>query len=414
MASTLLSAFFGIGFWAVAARTYSVRDVGRDSALVAMLFALSGVGQLSLNNMIPRFLPQMRARIGRSILIGYGCSAIASLSAGVAFVVIAPLASSRFAFISADPLVLILFPISVGAWSIFCLQDAVLIALARASWLPIENGLFSAARIVVLPLTIWLAIGHGVFVAFVVPMFVTLPIINVLIARRALPRAERAQRDAAGVVESIGWRPLVRFLVQDLTGTMLGQVSMTALPLVIVTLLGTAANAYFYIPFTLIAAFDTLFLAVATSLTTETARAPERAAVLVKKAMRWLAFVQVPIAGLIALAAPLVLLPYGPAYVHHAAPLLRLLAATSPLRALVILYGGVCRVQGRGTRLLLVEGLAGVSVLVGVIVIAPSEGLVGVGVAWLIVWGLGAIAVAPALRSFARRATVWGAPTTSV
>jgi O-antigen/teichoic acid export membrane protein len=119
MASTLLGAVFGIGFWAVAARTYPVAEVGRDSALVAMLFALSGLGQLSLNNLIPRFLPQMRTRIGRQILISYACSAVASLAIGGLFVLIAPLASSRFAFVAGDPWLWILFPLSVAAWSIF-------------------------------------------------------------------------------------------------------------------------------------------------------------------------------------------------------------------------------------------------------------------------------------------------------
>lgn len=408
IASTILSALIGIGFWAVAARTFSVREVGRDSALAAMMLALSGLGQLSLNNTIPRFVPQMRARVGRHVAIAYACSAAASAIFGVIFIVVAPLVSHRFAFIDADPLVWVLFPLSVAAWSIFCLQDAVLLGLSKGHWLPIENGLFSVARIVVLPIALWLGIGHGVFVAFVVPMFVSLPIINVLIARRALPAAERARHHAAGVVETIGLAPLLRFLAQDVTGTMVAQLSLTAVPLLVTGLLGATATAYFYIPFTLIAAFDMLFFAIATSLTAETARSPVRARALIRKATRWLVLAQTPVAAVIFVAAPLILLPFGPAYVHHGTTLLRLLAAASPLRAVAFLYDGVCRMQGHGSRLLVVEGLAGIAMVVAVTLLARGDGLVGVGLAWLMVWGLVAVCVAPAMRHFASRATVWG------
>jgi O-antigen/teichoic acid export membrane protein len=408
IASTLVSAFVGIGFWAVAARTFSVREVGHDSALVAVLLTLSGLGQLSLNNMIPRFLPQMRARVGRHVAIAYVCSFVASVIIGTIFIIVAPLASDRFAFIDADPLVWVLFPLSVAAWSIFCLQDAVLIALSKGAWLPIENGLFSLARVAILPIALWLGVGHGVFVAFVLPMFVTLPIINLLIARRALPAGERARDHAAGVVETIGRRPLLRFLALDLTGTMLAQLAMIAVPLLVAGLLGAIATAYFYIPFTLIAAFDMLFFAIATSLTAETARTPARAGALIRKATRWLLFVQAPLAAVIVVAAPLILVPFGPGYVHHGTTLLRLLAAASPLRAVAFLYGGVCRMQGHGSRLLAVEGLAGIAVVVAVTLLAQANGLPGVGLAWLIVWGLVALAVLPAMRHFAGRATVWG------
>lgn len=409
MASTLLSAVLGVGFWALAARTLSARDVGRDSALVAAVLAISAIGQLNLNNSFPRFLPRMRDRLGQRVMIGYAVAAAASLLGGALFVVLAPLASSKFAFAEHDRAVWLLFPLSVSAWTIFSLQDSVIIALGRAAWLPIENGLFSLGRVLILPLVVLLSSGHAVFVAYVVPMFVAVPVMNWFIARRGIPAAAARQATSRGVVEAVGWRPLLAFMGQDLAGTALAQLAMMAIPLLVVVLIGTASNAYFYVPFTLITTFDALFLAVAASLTTEGARTPERARELTRRALRWLMLAQVPIAALIALAAPLVLTPYGHAYVTHGTLVLRLLAAASCFRAVVFLYGGVARLRGAGRQLLNLQVAVAVTLVGLVYVLARADGLVGVGLAWLLGWALLAAAVALPLARFARAPHVWGA-----
>jgi O-antigen/teichoic acid export membrane protein len=404
-ASTLLSAVLGVGFWALAARLLSAKQVGRDSALVAALLALAGIGQLNLNNVFPRFLPQAGIRRGRLVSAGYGASAACSFLLGLLFVVVAPDVSTSFAFIHREPLFYVLFPTAVAAWAIFSLQDAVLIALGRAAWLPIENGLFSLARIICIPLTVGLLISHAVFIAYVVPMFGAIAIMNWLIARRELPAAASSSDQSRG----LEWRALFPFLVKDFAGTVTAQLMMSAVPLLVLALLGPTQNAYFYVPFTLVTTMDLLFLSVAASLTTEAARTPARAAELARRAIRWLVRIELPAVACVVLAAPLILLPYGSAYVHHGSELLRLMAVGSCFRSVVFVYGAVARLQGRAGRLLVVQLALAVFVVGAVAFLGVRLGLAGIGLGWLVGWALGAATVAIPLRRFTRNPTVWQA-----
>ena len=317
VSSMALTAVMGVGFWAVAARMYAPATVGRDSALIAALTAIASLCQLNLTNVIVRFLPQIHKRLGLRVLQGYVAAALASIVVASAFVFLAPLASHQFTFLRSDAFLAVGFVLSTTAWTVFSLQDSVLTALRRAAWVPVENGLFSAAKLALLPLGLAVFGGLGIFAAWVVPMFVAIAVVNWLIARRVMPAAALAQRGATGVVDVFGWRPLLSFLAADFLGSAIGQIVMTALPLLVIGLLGTTAQAYFYVPFTLIVTFDLMFGAVATSLTAEAARAPERIGEFMAMVRRRFLFLQVPMALGLVVAAPVVLELFGPAYVRH-------------------------------------------------------------------------------------------------
>jgi O-antigen/teichoic acid export membrane protein len=397
MASTLLTALLGIGFWAIAARTYPADTVGRDSALISSMATIAALCQLNMSNVIVRFLPQVRHHVGRRVLDAYASAVLLSVLGSVAFVLAAPLVSTRFDFLRDQSWLAVTFVLAVAAWTIFVLEDSVLTALGRASWLPLENGSFSALKIVILPGAYLLIAGHGVFLAWVVPMFVTVPVINWLIARRVVPQAAIEQRYAQGVLEVFGRRRLLAFLAQDFVGAAFGQIALTAIPLLVVAFLGARENAYFYIPFTLVTTFDLMFLAVTTSLTTEAARSPQRMSELTRTVIRRFLVVQVPVSLLILAAAPLVLMPFGHDYVVHGSGLLRLLAATSCFRSLLFLVSATARLEGHGRRLLFL-GATLATVLVALIaLLAPRGGLEGVGLAWLLAHGTLALLLLPTL-----------------
>jgi hypothetical protein len=405
-ASTLLSAGLGVGFWALAARLFSAREVGRDSALVAALLAIAGIGQLNLNNVFPRFLPQLLNRKGRYVTVGYAWAAAVSFVLGVAFVVIGPDVSPGLRFVRAAPAVTIALPFAVAAWAIFSLQDAVLTGLGKASWLPIENGLFSVARILLLPVILAMGWAHAMFLAYIAPMFAAVAIVNWFIAHRAIADAERIGTSARHLGVSL--RAMMGYLTKDFLGTVAAQATMAAVPMLVLSMLGARRNAYFYVPFTLAITFDSLFLSVAGSLTTEGARAPEHARALTKRALLWIVRLQLPLVVLVIVAAPIILIPYGSQYVHHGTTLLRVLMLASCFRSVAFVYGAVARLGGRVGRLLLVQIACAGLVIGGVAVLARPLGLSGIGLGWLGAWIVLAGLTAPELRRFLRAGVLWG------
>lgn len=404
--STLVTSVLGLMFWTVAARLYPPGKVGIDSALISAMVTLSSLCQLNLNNAILRFLPQIRRHIGRRIVQAYASATGATLVVGLLFVLVAPIVSSRYRFLSHDHLLTVAFVAALGAWTVFALEDAVLTALRRPTWLPTENGIFSALKLVLLPVALALlgSRSHAVFLAWVIPMWLTVPAVNWLIARRVLPKARVAQRNAPGVLERIARRDLAAFLGQDLIGNALFQATAAAIPLIVVAMLGPVANAYFFIPYTLITTFDLLFLGVATSVTAEGARDERQVGQLAASVMRRFLPFQIPVVVLIIVLAPLLLRLFGPGYVQHGVTTLRLLAAASCFRSILFIFGSVARVQRRGMALVAVE--AGTSVLLTglTVLIAPRWGAEGVATVWLVVHAALAAVVLPTILRVARPA----------
>jgi O-antigen/teichoic acid export membrane protein len=408
MVTTLVTAVLGIGFWAGAARLYPASVVGRDAVLIAMMMTLSSACQLNLVDAFVRFLPVVAPRRRpATIAAGYAASAVAATVAGIAFVLVAPLASRPLRFLSRDPALAASFVAALVLWGIFVIQDGVLTSLRRTRWLPIENSAFSLAKIALVPALVAVGSGHGVFLAWVAPTAVIVAVVNWLLFTRVL-RPALGAHDVAPAPITLARSRLARFLAQDYAGYLLTQAPYTVLPLVVISHLGSRANAYFAIPLSLVGALDVLFYSVTTSLTVEAAHDASRTAELARTIVRRFLAVQVPLAAMVALCAPLILLPFGSAYASHGATALRLLACASVFRTFGYLFNGLSRLHVRGTAIMLAQGgLASISVVLAFLLVHPL-GLAGVALAWLIANFVVAVGAAPSLWRYLRSEPVTG------
>lgn len=400
-----VTAGLGVAFWVVAARLYAVDEVGRDAALIAAMVELSTMCQLNLANALTRFLPSLERSTAKALFVAYAASGATALLIGILFVVVAPIASEELGFLRDDPRIAVLYVVAQVAWGWFVLQDAALTALRRAPWVPVENGVFGALKLAALPLAVAIGASHGVFLSWVLPAIVLLLPVNVFLFRTAIPVHLRRYRPQGSSLRRLGRRGLLRFMGQDWGATVLAQASTTALPLLVVAMLGSAANAYFYIPFTIVVAFNMLFYAASTSLVVEGAMAEDRIRVLAAKLARHLVVVLVPGTVVIIAAAPLIMLPFGADYVHESTSVLRILACACVFRAISILYIAIARLHGQGLRILAVEGLQMALLLGGAIALADPLGLDGVALAWLASIAVVALAVLPSLARHLRAPT---------
>jgi O-antigen/teichoic acid export membrane protein len=194
-----------------------------------------------------------------------------------------------------------------------------------------------------------------------------------------------------------GRRRLARFLAFDYIATVFMQTSLAVLPLMVVVILGSPANAHFYIPFTIAIAIDATFISIATSLVAEGARAPHRIPGLVRLLVRRLALLAVPGVALLVIAAPLVMLPFGHEYVRQSTPVLRILLGASLFRAVMALVAAIWRLEGRSGLIAALEGCLLLTALAAAIPLASAIGITGVALAWLGATMVTGCAVAPVL-----------------
>jgi O-antigen/teichoic acid export membrane protein len=391
MSSTIATGALGVVFWIVAARTYPEDVIGRDGILISTMLTVASVGQLNMSNAILRFLPGAGPAGTRMMLRIYGVAMAGSLTLASGFVLVAPLVAEDLRFLSENWTLPVAYVVAVMLWSVFILQDAGLTAVRRAPWVALENATFAALKIAALPLLVGAAAlaGHTVFAAWVIPVVLIVPAVNYLLFKTLrVTAAAPGSHAAEGVPASFRTRGTVAFLTQDYLGLLVHQAAITLLPIIVIAAVGSADSAFFYVPFTMAMTLDVLFLNAASALLAEGARGERSIHALTRMAARRFLGLFVPAAVVAALAAPLVLAPFGDDYAQNGAHVLRLLLLASGCRAVIFLFFAVARVQRRGGPILAVQGALFLMSTGSAVVLAGPLGAEGVAFAWLVTNGV--------------------------
>jgi O-antigen/teichoic acid export membrane protein len=393
MINTGATGVLGLAFWLLAARLYATADVGRATAAYSAMNLLAGFTAFSLSGALARFIPQSGRHTGRLVVRGYAVTSVVSIALAIGFLLTVGHWGSSYAELGSATAG-VAFTAAVLAWGIFTMQDVVLIGLRSAHWVAVENGAFGIAKIALL-VAFATAIPHlGLFAAWMLPVVVALPLINVLIFGRLVPRhVQLTVHRPPPTGRQIG-----RFLAGDVTGSLCMLATGNLIPVAVALLVSPGINAYFYMAWTVGTTVDLLAVNMATSLTVEGAFDATTLAVNCRAALRRTMLVLLPIAGVMALAAPRVLGLFGPGYADHGAPILELLIAATLPKTLTELYLGALRAQSRTTRIAVVQAARAV-LMIGLALLATSlMGTVGTGLAVLATQLITAIAIFPGLR----------------
>jgi O-antigen/teichoic acid export membrane protein len=396
--NTGLNAILGLGFWIAAARLYPASEVGRDSVLVATMVTVSTICQLNLANAIPRFLPQV-ADPARTLRHAYLVSGAVALVLSSAFVVIAAQIPGDLDVLADQPLLAAGFVAGTILWGVFSLQDAALVAMRQAPWVPVKSSVYGGLKLAALPAVLAFGGAHAIFVSWVGPMALLLLPVNALLFFRVLP-AHRRTHTRTVRVEDIGRGPLLRFLAQDYAATVLGLSSSMLLPLLVLSILGSSEAAYFFIAYTIVSSLELLVSNMGTSLTVESAFDERRLQSLARVVVRRTLLVALPLIGLLVLVAPIILKPFGLEYAEQGTPLLRLLLIALVFRTVIVLFVAISRCRRRGRALLVVDIALFVLVIGLTLVLTPSMGLEGTGLAFLVGNGVVGLVVLPSMIRF--------------
>lgn len=398
--SSLATSGLGLVYWAVAARTFSPGAVGLNSAVISAMLLLAGLAQLSLNNVLVRFIPQAGRSTTALILGTYAASLAAAAGVTVVFLAGVDVWSPTLRFLRDQPAWAVAFTAATMIWCLFALQDAALTGLRATAWVPLENITFALAKLGLLLVVVsWWPVG-GIFASWMMPVALSLLPMNGLIFARLVPR----HRSAAEPAAHLSLRPVVRYAAGNYLGSVFYLASTTLLPLLVANLAGATATAYFFLPWTIATGLQMVASNLTTSLTVEAALDPARLRAFSRRVLAQILRLLVPAVVLVAAAAPLGLRLFGAGYSQAGAGLLRVLAVGALPNALMAVGLSLARVQNRPRLVVLIQGSVAVLLLGLSWWWLPLWGIIGVGWAWLVSQGLVALAVSawylrPALRS---------------
>lgn len=370
---TGITSLLGVGFWALAAHSYSARVVGLNAAAISAMTLVAEACTLGLSAVLVRYLPVAGASTRRLISRSYAITVSLALGVGLLAALSSSVWSPELSFLSSGGW-LVGFVLACGATTVFTLQDSVLTGLRAARWIPLENALYALAKLLLLIALAGTLTGSGPFVAWTAPLAFAVVIVNYLIFRRLIPAAPREGALDRGKLLSMA------------TGNYAGKLFTLAgnlyMPILVANQAGAAAAAYFFVPWMVSLAIELIALNVMTSLTVEAASDMERLRELARRALGQTLRLVAPVAALAAIVAPWALLIFGSDYADEGATLLRLLALGMVPNAIVTLGISVARIEHRGRVVVAVQGAHAVFTLGLSAILLPSVGIEAVGYVW--------------------------------
>jgi O-antigen/teichoic acid export membrane protein len=403
MISSAGTAVLGVVFWGIAAHLATTRALGRSSAEITAMILLASLAQLSFGTIFERFLPVAGLQTRTFVVRAYVMCVLFAL------VVTSIYAFSGLAdsYLPSSPLWRLLFVITVVFWTIFALQDSVLIGLRASKWVPVENILFAIMKLALLPVLIATLPNQGIFLAWSAPVILTLVAVNWYIFRTRIPEHEARKAPA----ESL---PRLKELVL-LAGAQYATLLFSVLAPLIVTLiviqrLGAIANAHYYVPALISGSLSIFLLSVYKSFVVEAASEPHRIRHLTNMAIAAMSAVLVPSVLIGVIFAPLILRVFGAEYALHSTTLLRMLLLSLPMGAVSIFYSAFAWLDRRVWWMALRDLISAVIYFGTVFLLIGHFGILSIGIASLISSGLQGFFFLPiAIRRY-RMTTNYEAP----
>jgi O-antigen/teichoic acid export membrane protein len=377
--SGVITGVVGLAYWSVAARRYSTAAVGEGSAAVSALMLLAGVAQFNLMSMLMRFVPTQGARGRRLVLAAYAVSVVTAGVLATGFVLFAGHLSPGLAFFSSSGALEVAFVAATVLGTVSVLQDAALTAVRRPGWVVTENAVMAVAKIVLVAALATALPETGIVVSWAGAILAGVVVANIYLFRRPL---RRGRVDTP--TEQVSSRDLLRYVAPDYAGELLWLAATSGIPLVVVAKIGTTDFAYFGVAWTV-----TFMLGQATSnlgysMIVECASRPEAVGEMWLRVIRHVTPLLAAAVAVLVVAAPWVLLPFGPDYASHGATVFRLLALSTLPGLVTSTVVNATRVQRKtGVGLVVLAALCG-GVIVGSIALLPALGADAVGVAWLV------------------------------
>ena len=355
---------------------------------------LAQIAQLNLSYGFVRLLPQAGARTRTVVLFGY----LVTATAGAMLATIFLTTSLSASIVPRGLAPALLFLISVVLWTIFVIQDGVLTGLRRAFWVPAENLLFGAGKLLLLPAFAVLTVSEGIFLSWTVPVVIAVAAVNGLLFLRVMPHRPVGREQTRSPAMS-GWRarPVASFLSAQYVVSVSSAAGNFLVPLIIIKRLGADANAHFYLPWLVGIAFSNLLGSVVASFVVEVSHHEDPFRQTFWHAVRLMVGVAFVGFVLTVVAGPLLLRLLSRDYADAGSTLLRLIGLAFPFSVVMALFTASLWIRQRFWLLAGFE-FAQTAILIGLTyVFLDGSGINAPGIGNLVSDGVLALLILPAI-----------------
>ncbi|MDG4762603.1 oligosaccharide flippase family protein [Solwaraspora sp. WMMD406] len=392
MTSSIVTGVLGVAYWVVAGRLYPTAEVGRASATISTATMLSSLACLSLGGSYQRFLPVAGDRTRRLVIGGLLLAGVVAAILGVGFVFFGVGRDELFQHMTER----LLFPALVVVLAGYALLDPILTGLRRVRVVALKNVSLSLLKILPLPLLAYAASD----LAMTGTWLLLACCVTVVIAGWLFRHGLSASDDVAPTLPPA--RQIWAFQGASFAMSLVVTLTPLCLPLVVLSQLGPESSAYYNLAAALGTAAGMLRANVIASYVVDASAPGAPQAALTRRMIRLMAAVAGMCAAGLAVGGPILLWLVGGDYLAAATPLVLLLAGETLVAVVTAAYAAVVQVRRRLRLLVAVQAGMVVVTIGGAMLLVPTYGLVGVGLAMVAAQATAAAVVAVPLVREAR------------
>jgi O-antigen/teichoic acid export membrane protein len=376
------------------------------SAEIAAMVLLANLAQLSFGSIFERFLPVAGDQTRFFVTRAYAMCTTFALLASIAYVY----SGLAHNFIPATFGWRAFFIMAVVLWTIFMLQDNVLVGLRASRWVPVENILFSAAKLALLPALLAVTASQGIFLAWTAPVGITIIAVNWYLFKKRIPEHEAMSTLSEKLP---GTRELIVLAGAQYATLIFNVFAPSIVTLIVIERLGAVANAHYYVPQLITTSVALLNWSIVRSFLVEAASEPHRLRHHANVTIFSLTAVLVPCVVVGVVLAPEILKVFGSTYAKDGTTLLRMLLLALPCMAITIFYSSFAWLDKKVWWMAFRE-LVSLVIFLGVtIALIGHFGILAIGIASLVSSGLQGIFFLPISIKRYRLTTNSEAPSSS-
>ncbi len=392
MTASAASSLLGFIFWVVAARFYSVEDIGLAAAVIAAAGLVTTFAHLGLGMGLIRFLPHSGTNSNSMINTTLTIGVLASVAASLIFIVGLGFWSPALLFLKQDPGYLVAFIILAIVYQVWYLIDHTYIAKRRAGFVTAQSLIFQLLKILLVILLAAFFQSFGIIASW----GISLGVASLIGMFLFLPRVQLGYRPFFAVNREVV-KVLMRFSSANYFSILFWLAPGMILPIMVVNLLGAEPNAYFYIAWTIGTTLPLIIGAVSTSLFAEGSYDEKTLGLNIWRSLKMTFVILVPVVILVIAIAPQLLHLFGSSFAANGSTIVRILAIAALPTIINFHYIQVNRVENKMKVLVGFTFISAVVSLGLAYLLLSTNGIIGAAIAWLVAQGIMSIAAGASL-----------------